>query len=88
MSAAVGCVVSIAAGLAVAVGLALHVRRLRREQRERDEAARVEAWAAANPHLVALAQRMGPVAAGLLAASYPDALLRRWHRETDGGRRG
>ena len=86
MSAAVGCVVSVAAGLAVAVGLALHVRRLRREQRERAEAARVEAWAAEHPHLVALVADAGPLAP-FIVATVPDHLIRQWYAETDGGRR-
>ena len=84
MSAVVIATVAVMAALCVVAV----VRRARLRRRQREAALRAEAWAAEHPHLVALAQRMGPVAAGLLAASYPDALLRRWHRETDGGRRG
>lgn len=76
--------------IAVALGgsaalFALAVRRHLRARRAAEAGAQYAAWAARHPHVVALVREMGPLAP-LLVAAVPDAVLRRWHTETGGGR--
>lgn len=74
--------------MAVAVGTSAAlfvgaVRRWLRARRAAEAAAATEAWAAANPHVVALLRDAGPLAA-LVVATYGDDVVRQWHAERGG----